>query len=126
MSHNIIYQVVQSATENDVERVLRVLRSNLDESITTEDKKSGLRNRPQMSAFLESHVMQTKYCLSIKKCAGPCEWCAEHRLPAAVFDSLHHIPVPVIEGDHYKKFEVSLVAMTIIVRDFVLTIIIIK
>lgn len=60
-------QVVSAAADHELKRVISVLKANLDDSLTVEDKKAGLRNRPQMSAFLDSHVIQTKYCLSIKK-----------------------------------------------------------
>lgn len=104
-----IFQIISAAADDEIDKVVSILKSNLDESITAEDKKAVLRHRPQMSSFLDSHVVQTKYFLSIKKCAGPCEWCAERRLSEEVFSNLHHIPIPIIDvgGDHYKKFEVS-------------------
>ena len=42
---------------------------------------------------------------SIKKCGDPSCVCKPPRLPRVEFDSLHHLPDPVPDGDRYKTFE---------------------
>ena len=42
---------------------------------------------------------------SVMKCADiSCLVCKAPRLPEDVFQSLHHVPDPVPNGDHYKDF----------------------
>lgn len=97
-----------AASDEDVNQLITTLQLHLDASITHKDTKSDLRNRPQMSEFLEKHTSQTRYFFSLKKCSDPCQWCSEPRLPVATFNDLHHLPVPILEGDHYRSFEVKL------------------
>ena len=44
------------------------------------------------------------YIFSIKKCGTThCTICKPPRLPKEIFDTLHHLPDPVRDGDVYKK-----------------------
>ena len=48
------------------------------------------------------------YSFSIKRCGSTaCSICAPPRLPAEVFETLHHLPDPVpdLTGEHYQEFE---------------------
>ncbi len=56
-------------------------------------------------AFLSEHCKITHYMFSVKKCTREVCICKPPTLPTEVFDTIHHLPDPVPNGEHFKPFE---------------------
>ena len=99
------FTVFTSATSNDLDRLegfLRQIQPDIDPatiSKTSLPKFSGLQN------FLDHCCRSRHYSFSILKCgSSDCAICKPPRLPKEIFDTLHHIPDPIRDGDVYKPF----------------------
>lgn len=60
----------------------------------------------KIKAFMDKHCNLGHYQFGIKKCTTDDCVCGAPRTPPEVFEKLHHLPFPVPQRDHYKKFEV--------------------
>ena len=99
------FTVFTSATSNDLDTLggfLRQIQPDIDPatiSKTSLPKFSGLQN------FLDHCCRSRHYSFSILKCGfSDCAICKPLRLPKEIFDTLHHIPDPIRDGDVYKPF----------------------
>ena len=95
-----------AATGQEIEQIISSLQLWFDEAITKKEGKANLQNRPLINAFLDKHTYRGKYFFIIKKCSS-CDICTEPRLPQALFEQLKFIPVPELDGEHFKPFAVS-------------------
>ena len=69
--------------------------------------KQVLKNRPDLSKFLQHCGKARHYVFSLKKCGEQtCSVCSPPRLLPEVFSTLHHLPDPVhsTDGEHYLSF----------------------
>ena len=80
--------------------------TKVDETLTQNDTTTKLLlPKKKLQDFFNSHCKRRHYMFSVMKCADiSCLVCKAPRLPEDVFQSLHHIPDPVPNGDHYKDF----------------------
>lgn len=82
---------------------------NIDGQLSREDTTAKIvPQRPGLKKFLEHCCRERSYSFSIKKCGSTtCSIYAPPRLPAEVFETLHHLPDPVpdVSGEHYQEFE---------------------
>ena len=78
----------------------------IDDTITPETTtKDEMQKKKRFQNFLQWHCKIHHYMFSVKKCNTPSCICKPPRLPKNVFDSLHHLPNPMPDGDHYQEFE---------------------
>lgn len=95
-----------AATVDAVGEVVQKLQQWFDVSITTKDCKADLRHRPIIREFMDKHTYRGKYMFMVKKC-GSCEHCSEPRMKQETFAELKFIPLPEVQGEHYRPFEVN-------------------
>lgn len=68
-------------------------------------RKADVSNKKALLDFLQVHCKVCHYMFSVKKCNLPGCVCKPTRLPVDIFDSLHHLPDPVPNDDHYFDFD---------------------
>ena len=98
------FETFEAATKLAMEELWKNILA-VDATITPEDTtKAKMREKEGFKKFLQQHCKVRHYMFSIKKCnSAPCV-CKPPRLPREVFDSIHHLPDPVPDGDHYQDF----------------------
>ena len=69
-------------------------------------RKDNLDQHSSIAEFISHCCQSTQYTFDILKCGkATCTLCKPVKLPADVFQKLHHIPHPVLgEDNHYKPF----------------------
>lgn len=78
----------------------------VDETITPETTtKDETQKKERFQDFLQRHCKIRHYMFSVKICNTSSCTCKPPRLPKDVFDSLHHLPDPMPDGDLYREFE---------------------
>lgn len=106
----ILDQVQEPAEGKAVEKIITQLQDEFDRALSMKDVKSSFSQgtRPRMAKFLDSHTRQHRYFLCIKKCGEEsCLHCSKPRLS----QKMHFLPVPVLDGEHYKPFQVSMITI---------------
>ena len=96
------FTVFTSATSSEMDTldaVLRQIQPDIDPLNCTLPGLTGLKQ------FLDHCCQSRHYSFSILKCgSSDCDICKPPRLSKEVFESLHHIPDPVRDGNVYKPF----------------------
>lgn len=95
------------ATEEDIENFWEVLQT-VDSTLTLEETiKKAIKGKKDLEAFLDYCCVGRHYSFSIKKCGkDDCSICKPVRMPNDVFQTLRHLPDPMMgEDDHYLLFE---------------------
>ena len=96
---NKSFHIFPSSTSLEIDEFLSVLKQ------IQRTKASSLTRLTQLKNFMDHCCHIRHYIFSIKKCgATHCTICKPPRLPKEIFDTLHHLPDPVRDGDVYKKF----------------------
>lgn len=82
---------------------VRLIDNSLERKDTTEKL---IVDKKQLGDFFESHCKIRHYMFSVKKCgSADCKICKVPRLPADVFNDVHHLPDPIPDDDKYKSSE---------------------
>ena len=99
------FKIFEAAKQNELDDLFAEL-SKIDPTVDkTDTTAKKLDKHPVMMEFLKSHCVQRNYMFSVKKCGkAQCLVCDVPRLPPDVFSKLHHLPNPIPDGEHYKKF----------------------
>ena len=100
------FEMFEAAVETEMDdlfsEVLKV-DSTVDRSDATALK---VKNRQELLRFLDTHCVLRNYMFSVRKCNEvECTTCSPPRLPPDVFESLHNLPDPIPNGDHYAHSE---------------------
>ena len=99
------FTVFTSATPDDLEELQAVLIQLQPDIDLAKVSKKNLPSLPHLQSFITHCCKCTHYSFSILKCGSTdCSICRPPRLPKEIFDTLHHIPNPIREGDVYKPF----------------------
>ena len=99
------FTVFTSATPDDLEELQAVLKQVQPDIDLDKVSKKSLPSLPRLQSFLDHCCRTRHYSFSILKCGSTdCSMCKPPRLPREMFDTLHHIPDPIREGDVYKPF----------------------
>ena len=99
------FKTFEAASEQEIDELWSSIL-NVDDTITPETTtKVQVEKQEKFQDFLRDHCKVRHYMFSVKKCVDPSCICKPPRLSREQFDSLHHLPDPVPDGDHYKKFE---------------------
>ena len=78
----------------------------VDATLSPDDTtKVKAEKKADFQSFLATHCVQRQYMFSVKKCDQTnCNICKPPVLPHEIFSTLHHLPDPVPNGDHYQPF----------------------
>ena len=99
------------ATEDEIHAMRQHLhRLDNDVHWAAPLKKTELLKRPLVSKFYKEHVVETQYCLQIKKCCdAACPYHDAIRMPADEFCKALWLPMPTLAADRgeskFKLFE---------------------
>jgi len=99
------FKIFQAATDEEISVLWGFIRA-IDGSIGEDDKSAAdLKGKKSLEEFVDHCCISRHYFFVIKKCGSQnCSICSPPRSPADIFASLHQIPDPVPDGDHYKPF----------------------
>ena len=94
-----------SATSDELDELEAVLKQLQPDINCTAVNKATLSNLPGLLRFLDHCCRTRHYSFSILKCgSSDCIICKPLRLTKEIFNTLHHIPDPIWDGDVYKPF----------------------
>lgn len=97
---------VRAATDDEIthlcKSIERIERVDLEKT-TQKDLKA----KVLLGSFISKHCKIRHYMFSVKKCgSSTCNVCKAPRVPAEIFETLHHLPDPEpSDGERYKPFE---------------------
>ena len=101
--HN--FQSFQACSNADMEDMWQKILT-VDGTLNRKNlRKEDISSKTALLDFLQVHCKIRHYMFSIKKCNLPGCVCNPPRLPVDIFNSLHHLPDPIPNGDHYLDFE---------------------
>ena len=99
------FSVFTSATSSEMDTLASFLAQidlGIDPASCT---KSDLAKLPGLKQFLDQCCQRRHYSFTILKCgSSDCRICKPPRLSKEVFDTLHHLPDPICNGNVYKPF----------------------
>lgn len=99
------FETFEAASKLEMDELWKHILA-VDDTVTPETTtKAGIQNKEKFQDFLQRHCKVRHYMFSVKKCNSTSCICKPPRLPRPIFDSLHHLPDPVPDSDHYKDFE---------------------
>ena len=100
------FKIFKAANENKLDELFSELAKIDPSVIKTDTTTKKIAGHPKIINFIKSHCVQRNYMFSVKKCElSECLVCDVPRLPPDVFAKLSHLPDPIPDGDHYKKFD---------------------
>ncbi|CAB4000678.1 Hypothetical predicted protein [Paramuricea clavata] len=101
------FSIFQASKSDDMENLwANILK--IDPTMTRQcTTKKSIEKKQLFNKFLETHCRIRHYMFSIKKCGkDSCTICKAPRLPAELFNEIHHLPDPEpSRPDHYKPFD---------------------
>ena len=96
--------VLDASTDDEIDQMWSEMKK-VDESVSRDDKsKVKIEKKEEFQVFYKNHCLNRHYFFSVKKCKD--SNCKFHSMPRGEdFDSVHHLPDPVPNGERYKPFE---------------------
>jgi len=102
------FNVFLSSTNSDINEFLSILKQIQPDIIPTDCTKASslaLAGLTQLKIFMDHCCHIRHYIFSIKRCgATHCTICKSPHLPKKIFETIHHLPDPVRDGNVYKTF----------------------
>ena len=100
------FQIFHAATTQNIDDMWDNMQQVDDSLLRTDTTKKLVKNKEKFQEFIKKHCVIRHYFFSVKKCLD-LNCCRPPRLPQELFQSLHHLPDPMPNGDHYKAFNDS-------------------
>ena len=99
------FKTFEPACQTDIDDLFSEMMK-VDPTLFQDDTTKPItQNKPDFQKFLKTHCIQRSYMFSVKKCnQADCKACRPPTLPTEIFSSLHHLPDPVPNDEHYKSF----------------------
>lgn len=96
--------VLDASTDDEIDQMWSEMKK-VDESVSRDDtSKVKIEKKEEFQVFYKNHCLNIHYFFSVKKCKD--SNCKFHSKPRGDdFDSVHHLPDPVPNGERYKPFE---------------------
>jgi len=97
------FKVFSSSTNGDIQNFWEVLQTIVSTLSHDDTTKKAVKDRVDLQAFYNHCCQARHYSFSIKKCGkNDCKICKPLRMPEEEFQSLCHLPDPMIgEDDHH-------------------------
>ena len=101
---NKAFKVLPAASGDQVQHLLENIK-RIDANLNINDTAKKIGKKLNLTDFLKTHCAEKTYMFYVKKCDDiSSHICKPPRLPKEIFQTLKHLPDPILDGDHYKTF----------------------
>ena len=99
-------ETYQPASEDEIEGLWGEMQKIDNSLLRTDTQRIKIADKLDFQDFYIKHCRDIHYLFSVKKCGvADCKYCLPPQLEVEEFETLHHIPDPVPNGERYHPFD---------------------